>query len=85
MDLEMEASAVDVIAMNITIAAMEQWLSGSSSERRGEELGREIGDLYREVHSAVAEMSPDEDDFDDEEDEDEEDDEEAEHPTDERD
>ena len=80
MDFECEASATDVIAMNLTMTALEQWLKSVSPDRRGEELGREIGALYREIHSAVAEMSPEEDD-DDEDDyeaeDDEDDDEEA--------
>lgn len=78
MDFELEASATDVIAMNLTMTALEQWLKNVSSDRRGEELGREIGELYREIHSAVAEMSPDDDDEDDEDYEDDDDDEEEE-------
>lgn len=60
--------------MNLTIAALEQWLKNVDASRRGEDLGREIGALYREIHSAVDEMASvddeDEDfDFGDEEDE----------------
>jgi hypothetical protein len=80
MELEIDAPTTDVIAMNLTIAALDQWLRDVSSERSGAELGREIGALYREIHAAVDEMSPDDDedfDFDDDE-EDEDEDEEAE-------
>jgi hypothetical protein len=83
MDLEIDAATNDVIAMNLTIAALDQWLKDVSSARSGQDLGREIAAMYREIHAAVDEMSPDEeeeDDFDldddDEEDEDEDEDEE---------
>lgn len=75
-----ETATVDVIAMNLTIAALDQWLKNVDATRRGEDLGREIGALYREIHSAVDEMaSVDDDDEgsdfgDEEEEEDEEDD-----------
>ena len=74
-----ETATIDVIAMNLTIAALEQWLKNVDASRRGEELGREIGALYREIHSAVDEMASvddeDEDfDFGDEDDEEEEED-----------
>ena len=88
MELELEAPTNDVIAMNLTIAALDQWLKSVSSERSGEELGREIGALYREIHAAVDDMSPDEEDdydIDDEEDDDEEEEDEAEGASDERD
>jgi hypothetical protein len=88
MEMELDAPTNDVIAMNLTIAALDQWLKNVSSERNGEELGREIGAMYREIHAAVDEMSPDEEEdefgFDDEDD-DEEDEEEVEEVTDERD
>lgn len=78
-DME-ETATIDVIAMNITMAALEPWLKNVDANRRGEDLGREIGALYREIHAAVDEMSSpaEEDDEgydfgDDEEDEDEED------------
>jgi hypothetical protein len=73
MELELDAATNDVIAMNLTIAALDQWLKDVSSERSGQDLGREIAAMYREIHAAVDEMSPDEDedgDFDDDEDED---------------
>jgi len=81
MELEIDASTNDVIAMNLTIAALDQWLKNVSSERSGEELGREIAAMYREIHAAVDEMSPEDDedeDFDFDEDDEEEDDEEEE-------
>jgi hypothetical protein len=73
-----ETATIDVIAMNLTVAALEQWLKNVDASRRGEDLGREIGALYREIHSAVDEMASiddeDEDfDFGDEEDEEDED------------
>lgn len=71
MDIDIDASSTDVIAMNLTMAALEQWLKNVSADRNGEDLGREIGALYREIHSAVDEMQSVPDD---EEDEDEEDD-----------
>jgi predicted nucleic acid-binding Zn-ribbon protein len=74
MELEIDASSTDVIAMNLTIAALERWLQNVSADRRGEDLGREIGALYREIHAAVDEMSHN--GTDDEDEEDEEDDEE---------
>lgn len=81
MELELDAATNDVIAMNLTIAALDQWLKDVSSSRSGEDLGREIAAMYREIHAAVDEMSPDdedEDDFDDEEDDDEDEDDEEE-------
>jgi hypothetical protein len=82
MELELDAPTNDVIAMHLTIAALDQWLKNVSSDRSGQELGREIAAMYREIHAAVDEMSPEEedDDFDvdDEEDEDEDEDEEDE-------
>lgn len=61
--------------MNLTIAALEQWLKNVDSTKRGEDLGREIGALYREIHSAVDEMASIGDDDEDDEFEDEEDEE----------
>jgi len=80
----MDAPTNDLIAMNLTIAALEQWLKNVSPDRSGEELGREIGALYREIHVAVDEMSHVDEDFDDE-DEDEDEDEDDEGTNDERD
>jgi hypothetical protein len=65
MELDLDAPANDVIAMNLTIAALEQWVKNASSDRSGQELGREVAAMYREIHAAVAEMAPDEDDDDD--------------------
>jgi hypothetical protein len=82
MELELDAPTNDVIAMHLTIAALDQWLKNVSSDRSGQELGREIAAMYREIHAAVDEMSPDEEDddydFDDQEDEDEEEEEDEE-------
>jgi predicted nucleic acid-binding Zn-ribbon protein len=72
MDLEIDAASSDVIAMNLTIAALDQWLKDVSSSRSGEELGREIAALYREIHAAVDEMTPGDDEDDEYEDDDEE-------------
>lgn len=58
----------DLIAMNITIAALEQWLKNVSPDRTGEELGHEVGQLYRKIHLMVDEMSPIDDDDDDDDD-----------------
>jgi hypothetical protein len=78
MELELDAPTNDVIAMHLTIAALDRWLANVSSDRGGQELGREIAAMYREIHAAVDEMSPEEEDddfdFDPEEDEDEDDD-----------
>jgi len=79
MELEPDAATNDVIAMNLTIAALDQWLKDVSSSRSGEDLGREIAAMYREIHAAVDEMSrddADEDEFDDEEADDEDEDDE---------
>ena len=74
-----EPATIDVIAMNLTMAALEPWLKNVDSNRRGEDLGREIGALYREIHAAVDEMSSiaNDDEDEDEEEDDEEDDEES--------
>ena len=89
MEIELDAPTNDVIAMHLTIAALDQWLKNVSSDRGGQELGREIAAMYREIHAAVDEMSPEEEDddfdFDDDEDEDEEEEEEDEEAGDERD
>jgi hypothetical protein len=85
MELELDAASNDVIAMNLTIAALDQWLRDVSSERSGQDLGREIAAMYREIHAAVDEMSPDDPEDADFDLDDEEDDEEAEEEGDERD
>jgi hypothetical protein len=96
MEMELDAPTNDVIAMHLTIAALDRWLANVSSERGGQELGREIAAMYREIHAAVDEMSPEDEDSygfgpeededeDEEDDEDDEDDEEEEELEDERD
>ena len=80
--LETDAHPTDVIAMNLTMAAMESWLrTPAAADRTGEEIGREVAAMYREIHAAVDEMSPEEpeDDFFDEDDDEDEEDEELEH------
>jgi len=67
------AATSDVIAMNLTMAALEPWLKDISSERSGADLGREIAALYREIHAAVDEMSSTGEDYDLDEDDAEED------------
>ena len=74
MDFDSNAMSTREIAMNITIAALDGWLKNVPADRTGEDLGREIGAVYREVYSAVDEMTSS-DEFD-EEDEDEEEEEE---------
>jgi hypothetical protein len=68
---ELEAPSNDVIAMNLTIAAIDRWLENSSDDKSGQDVGREIGAMYREIHAVVASISP----ADDEDDEDEDDEE----------
>jgi hypothetical protein len=89
MELELDAPTNDVIAMHLTMAALDQWLKNVSSDRSGQELGREIAAMYREIHAAVDEMSPEEEDDldfeDDDEDEDDEDEDDEEEEGDERD
>jgi hypothetical protein len=67
---ELDAPSNDIIAMNLTIAAVDRWLENVSDDKTGQEVGREIGAMYREIHTVVASISPDEED---EEDEDEDD------------
>jgi hypothetical protein len=68
---ELEAPSNDVIAMNLTIAAIDRWLENSSDDKSGQEVGREIGAIYREIHAVITSISPvdDEDDEDDDEEE----------------
>ena len=63
METEQEAST-DVIAMKLTIAAVEAWVrEGSDALHTGEDVGREVGAIYREIHSAICEtVQPFEDD-----------------------
>jgi hypothetical protein len=67
---ELEAPSNDVIAMNMTIAAIDRWLENSSEDKSGQEVGRGIGAMYREIHAVVASISPPDEDDDDEDDED---------------
>jgi hypothetical protein len=75
METEFETST-EAIAMKLTIAAVEAWArNGSSDFHTGEDIGREVGAIYREIHAAVSEsVQPFEDD---EELEDDDDDDEA--------
>ena len=65
---EIDAPKNDVIAMNLTIAAIDRWLENSPDDKSGQEIGREIGAMYREIHGVVASVTPDDEDDDDEED-----------------
>jgi hypothetical protein len=69
MHFEIDAPSNDVIAMNLTIAAVDRWLENSSATS-GQEVGREIGSMYREIHKVLDEISPSDDEDDDEDDED---------------
>ncbi|MBV8149882.1 MAG: hypothetical protein JO092_12370 [Candidatus Eremiobacteraeota bacterium] len=71
---KLNASSKDVVAMNLTIAALHRWLSNLENNTSGQRIGREIGAMYREIHGVVAELSVDnvDDDDDDEEEEDDE-------------
>lgn len=75
MFVEIDAASSDLIAMNLTMAAIDRWLENLSDDRSGEQIGREIGSMYREIRAVVSALSPDEDE--DDEDEDEADDEET--------
>jgi hypothetical protein len=67
---ELDAPSNDVIAMNLTIAAIDRWLENLSDDRSGQDVGREIGAMYREIHAVVAEVSPDDDEDEDDDEED---------------
>jgi hypothetical protein len=71
---KLNASSKDVVAMNLTIAALHRWLSNLENNASGERIGREIGAMYREIHCVVTELSVD--NFDEEDDEEDDDDEE---------
>ncbi|MHB8462916.1 MAG: hypothetical protein ACYDA1_09735 [Vulcanimicrobiaceae bacterium] len=62
--IELEELNPDAIAMELTVAAIEAWLNRSTEDRDGEAIGREIGAMYREIHTAVAEMHIEEEDED---------------------
>jgi hypothetical protein len=67
---EIDAPSNDVLAMNLTIAAVDRWLENSNAST-GQEVGREIGAMYREIHAVLDEISPpDDEDEDDDEDDD---------------
>jgi hypothetical protein len=71
---EIDAPSNDVIAMNLTIATLDRWLAAQTEARSGEEIGRDIAAIYREIHFAIDEFSgPDEDEEDEDEEEDEDD------------
>ena len=72
---KLNASSKDVVAMNLTIAALHRWLSNLENNTSGAGIGREIGAMYREIRGVVAELSVD--DFDEDENEDEEEDDET--------
>jgi len=55
---DLDAPSNDVIAMNLTIAAIDRWLENSADDKSGQEVGREIGAMYREIHAVVASISP---------------------------
>jgi hypothetical protein len=69
MQFELDAPSNDVIAMNLTIAAVDRWLENASASS-GQEVGREIGAMYREIHAVLEQISPSDDDDDDEDDDD---------------
>lgn len=69
MQFEIDAPSNDVIAMNLTIAAVDRWLENASASS-GQEVGREIGAMYREIHAVLDQISPSDDDEDDDEDDD---------------
>jgi hypothetical protein len=76
MQYEIDAPANDIIAMNLTIAALDRWVANVSPADDGEEVGRQIGAMYREIRLVLAELEAelpgdDEDEDEDEEDEDE--------------
>ena len=60
----------DAIAMNLTIAAVDRWVENSSASS-GQEVGREIAAMYREIYGVLEQISPEDDEDDDEDDEDE--------------
>ncbi|MBV8343534.1 MAG: hypothetical protein JO190_00900 [Candidatus Eremiobacteraeota bacterium] len=60
----------DVIAMNLTIAAVDRWLENSSASS-GQEVGREIGAMYREIYAVLEQISPTDDDEEEDDDDDE--------------
>lgn len=57
MHFEVDAPSNDIIAMRLTIAAVDRWLENASATS-GQEVGREIAAMYREIHKVLDEMSP---------------------------
>jgi hypothetical protein len=70
---KLDASSKDVVAMNLTIAALHRWLSNLENCTSGERIGREIGAMYSEIHGVVDELFADDDGEEDEEEEDDDD------------
>jgi hypothetical protein len=70
---ELDAPANDIIAMNLTIAAVDRWLENSPENQSGQAVGNEIGAMYRAIHAVVDEVSPEQPDDEDDEDEEEDD------------
>jgi hypothetical protein len=68
---ELDAPSNDIRAMNLAIAAIDRWLENASDDI-GEEVGRGIAAMYREIHAVVSSISPEDDDEEDEEEGDEE-------------
>jgi len=58
----------DEIAMNLTIAAVDRWLENSSASS-GQEVGREIAAMYREIYGVLEQIAPDDEDDDEDDDE----------------
>lgn len=76
MQYEIDAPANDIIAMNLTIAALDRWVANVSPSDDGEEVGKQIGAMYREIRLVLdelqAELPGDDEEEDDEDDDDDE-------------
>ncbi|HKE36769.1 MAG TPA: hypothetical protein VKB39_05015, partial [Candidatus Baltobacteraceae bacterium] len=63
--------------MNLTMAALDRWLANIAPADDGEEVGKQIGAMYREIRLVVEEVSGelpgDDEEEDDDEDEDDDD------------
>lgn len=77
MQYELDAPANDVIAMNLTVAALDRWLASVPPPEYGEEVGKQIGAMYREIRFILEELSTDLPGDDEEEDDDDEEDDEV--------
>jgi hypothetical protein len=75
MQYELDAPANDIIAMNLTVAALDRWVANVSPADDGEEVGKQIGAMYREIRLVLDELSAELPGDEEEDDEDEEDDE----------